>query len=75
MGALLTKYTTTNLSNDILSDLTDCFGDKVFKNVIRNNVKIGESQTVGMPILHYDAKSAGAEDYMSLAKEVLEYGN
>lgn len=75
MGALLTKYTQTNLSNAVHTELTEFFGDKVFKNVIRNNVKIGESQTCNKPILYYDSKSAGSEDYMSLAKEVIGYGN
>lgn len=75
MGALLTKYNKTNLSDGIYNELTEFFGDKVFKNVIRNNVKIGESQTVNKPILYYDSKSAGSEDYMALAKEVIENGN
>jgi len=75
MGALLTKYTQTNLFNGIYSELAEFFGDKVFKNVIRNNVKIGESQTVNKPILYYDSKSAGSEDYMALAKEVIGDGN
>lgn len=46
LGALLTKYTPTNLSNNIYSELSTVFGDKVFQNVIRNSVKIGESQSV-----------------------------
>lgn len=75
MGALLTKYTNTNLLNNVYAELSECFGDKVFKNVIRSNVKIGESQTVAKPIIHFDSKSAGSEDYMALAKEVIEYGN
>ncbi|HEX9058889.1 MAG TPA: AAA family ATPase [Clostridia bacterium] len=75
MGALLTKYTNTNLSNNVYAELAECFGDKVFKNVIRSNVKIGESQAVAKPILYFDSKSAGSEDYMALAKEVIEYGN
>lgn len=75
LGALLTKYTATNLSQNTYMELSNCFGDKVFKNVIRNNVKIGESQTVGKPIIYFNAKCNSSEDYSSLAKEVLENGN
>lgn len=76
LGALLTKYvSTTNLSNNLYTELESIFGDKLFKNVIRNNVTIGDSQTAGIPVIYYNPKCAGAEDYISLAKEIVGNGN
>lgn len=75
MGALLTKYKNTNLASSVYEELNKYFGDKVFKNVIRDNIKIGESQAYGKPVIYYDKKCAGTDDYMSLAEEVLHYGD
>lgn len=47
------------------------FGDLVFKSVIRENVSLAEAPAEGKTIFEYAPKSSGAEDYSSLAKEVL----
>lgn len=70
-GALLTKYLPTNLANEIYSELKNYFGDKVFENVIRKNVAVGNSKKVGKPVIYYDRKSTSSEDYLAFAKEVL----
>ena len=76
LGVLLIKYlSTTNLSNNLYAELENIFGDKLFRNVIRDNVKIGESQSAGKPVLYFDPKCAGSEDYISLAKEIAGNGN
>lgn len=47
------------------------FGDLVFNTVIRSNVALAEAPSCGQTIFEYAAKSSGAEDYQSLAKEVV----
>ena len=47
------------------------FGDLVFKTVIRTNVALAEAPANGQTIFEYEPKSTGAEDYTSLAKEVM----
>ena len=49
----------------------DYFGDKVYKTYINRNVRLGEAPSHGKPILLYDATSVGAQNYMSLASEIL----
>jgi chromosome partitioning protein len=48
------------------------FGDLVFDTVIRSNVALAEAPSCGQTIFEYAPKSSGAEDYESLAKEVLD---
>jgi chromosome partitioning protein len=42
-----------------------------FKTRIRRNIKLAEAPSHGQSIFEYDKRSAGAVDYVSLAKEVL----
>jgi len=44
----------------------------VFSSIIPRAVRIGEAPSHGLPIERYDSKSAGAEAYRNLAKEVLK---
>jgi len=62
----------TRLSQDIIADLRKRFGDKIYETVIRENVKLAEAPSFGKPITIYDSKSSGAEDYRSLASEIIK---
>ena len=72
-GVLLTMFDTRlNLSHQVAEEVRKYFGDKVYKTVIHRNVRISESPSFGKPIIHYDAISTGAKNYMALTNEVLE---
>ncbi len=72
-GVLLTMFDTRlNLSHQVAEEVRKYFGDKVYKTVIHRNVRISESPSYGKPIIHYDAISSGAKNYMSLTNELLE---
>ena len=72
-GALLTMYDArTNLSNEVVKEVKNYFGDKVYKTVIPRNVKLSEAPSYGMPITIYDAKSKGAKSYEKFVKEFLK---
>jgi chromosome partitioning protein len=61
----------TRHSKDVLDELKARFKSMIFKTYIRENVKLAEAYSFQKPIIHYDSKSAGAEDYRELAKEFL----
>jgi len=72
-GALLTMYDgRLNLSREVAQDVRSCFSGKVFDVVISRNVKLSESPSFGKPIIMYDIMSAGAENYLTLAKEIMQ---
>lgn len=72
-GALLTMYDSrTNLSNQVVKEVSKYFGDNVYKTVIPRNVKLSEAPSYGMSITEYDGRSKGAKAYDKLAKEFLK---
>lgn len=72
-GALLTMYDVrTNLSNQVVKEVKNYFGDKVYKTVIPRNIKLSEAPSYGMPITVYDPKSKGAKSYEKFVKELLK---
>jgi chromosome partitioning protein len=71
-GALLTMYDgRLNLSREVAEDVRNCFSGKVFEVVITRNVKLSEAPSFGKPIILYDIMSNGAENYLTLAKEIM----
>lgn len=72
-GALLTMYDARlNLSRQVADDVRTFFSDKVFKSVISRNVKLSEAPSHGRPIILYDIMCSGAENYLNLAREIIE---
>jgi chromosome partitioning protein len=61
----------TNLSIQVVDEVKDYFGDKVYSTIIPRNVRLAEAPSFGMHILEYDPKSKGAEAYMEFANEFL----
>jgi len=73
-GVVLTMFDArTNLSIQVVEEVKKYFGNKVYRTIIPRNVRLSEAPSFGLPIILYDAKSKGAECYMELASEVIEY--
>jgi len=71
-GVLLTMFDgRLNLSRQVADEARKYFDDKVYETVISRNVRLSEAPSFGKPIILYDILSSGAENYISLAKEVL----
>lgn len=72
-GILLTMYDTRlNLSNQVVQEVRRRFGDSVFKTIIHRNTRLGEAQSMRMPVIMYDAACKGAVNYLNLAREILQ---
>ena len=76
-GIVFCMYTSrTRLCKEVIEKVKEHFAkDQVFDTVIRKNVKLSESPSHGKPIISYAPSSHGSEDYMSLAKEVVQQEN
>ena len=72
-GFLLTMYDSRlRLANQIYDEVKRHFQELVFKTVIQRNVKLSESPSHGLPVILYDAESAGAKNHLNLAKEIMD---
>lgn len=70
--ALATLYDRrTAFGREILKDLSGYFGEALFGTVIHSNVKLKEASSFGVPIVDYDPRARGCQDYMALAQEVV----
>ncbi|TYQ14760.1 UNVERIFIED_CONTAM: chromosome partitioning protein [Acetivibrio alkalicellulosi] len=73
-GVVLTMFDArTNLSIQVVEEVKKYFKNKVYRTVIPRNVRLSEAPSYGLPIILYDPKSKGAECYLELAEEVIEY--
>ena len=74
-GVVFTMYDArTNLSLQVVENVKDNLEQNIYKTIIPRNIRLAEAPSYGMPINHYDVKSAGAESYMRLADEVISQG-
>ena len=55
----------------VVDQVKEMVNDYVFKTIIHRNSKIGESPSVGQPVIMYDATSTGAINFLNLATEFL----
>ena len=73
-GVVLTMFDArTNLSLQVVEEVQKFFNNKVYRTIIPRNIKLSEAPSHGLPIILYDPKSKGAECYLQLAQEVIDY--
>lgn len=71
-GLLRTLFDPRNmLAQQVSAQLTQHFGDKVYRTVIPRNVRLAEAPSYGQPALSYDRGSKGAQAYLALAGEII----
>jgi len=73
-GVVFTMYDSrTNLSMQVVENVKNNLNQNIYKTIIPRNVRLAEAPSHGLPINMYDTRSAGAESYRSLAREVVNY--
>ncbi len=71
-GVVMSMYDKRlNMANIVIKEVSEIITDKVFETIIHRNSKIGESPSLGLPVILYDVTSKGANNYLNLAKEFL----
>jgi chromosome partitioning protein len=76
LGVAITMYDKrTSLSDQVLAEMKNYFGDKLFSTVIPRNVRLAEAPSFGKTIFEHDRWSKGARAYKQLAKEVAKRAN
>jgi chromosome partitioning protein len=74
-GVIGTRFDARKMLNrEIEEKVKAHFEGKVFKTLIRENISLAEAPSFGKTIFEYRPDSHGAEDYLSLCKEIIERG-
>jgi chromosome partitioning protein len=72
-GILLTMYDRRlRLSNQVVEDVQTHFSEIVFDTIIHRNTTLGEAPSHGESVIMFDAESKGAQNYLDLARELLQ---
>jgi chromosome partitioning protein len=72
IGVVMTMYDgRTKLSQQVVSEVREHFGDRVFETMIPRSTRLAEAPSFGKPIIHYDKYSAGSAAYEVLAQEFI----
>jgi chromosome partitioning protein len=72
-GVVLTMYDArNNLSGQVVADVRQFMGAKVYDTIIPRNVRVSEAPSYGKPVLVYDLKCVGSEAYLRLATEIIQ---
>jgi chromosome partitioning protein len=72
-GIVLTMFDSrNNLANQVVADVRQFMGAKVYNTMIPRNVRISEAPSYGKPVLVYDLKCVGSDAYLKLATEVIQ---
>jgi chromosome partitioning protein len=73
MGVVMTMHDSrTKLANQVVSEVREHFGERVFETMIPRSTRLAEAPSFGKPIIHYDKYSAGSAAYELLAQEFVK---
>jgi chromosome partitioning protein len=73
LGIVMTMFDgRTNLSQQVVGEVRQHFGEQVFDTVIPRTTRLAEAPSFGKPVIHYDKYSSGAAAYEVLAQEVMQ---
>jgi chromosome partitioning protein len=72
-GIVMTMFDSrTNLSSQVVADVREHFGERVYETVIPRTVRLSEAPSFGKSILEHDPNGTGARAYRALAKEFIQ---
>lgn len=72
-GILMTMFDSrTNLSSQVVSEVRQHFGKKVYDTVIPRTVRLSEAPSFGKSVLEYDTSGVGAHAYRMAAREFIK---
>jgi chromosome partitioning protein len=72
-GIVMTMFDgRTNLSQQVVADVREHFGERVYQTVIPRSVRLSEAPSFGKSILEYAPSGAAAQAYRALAREFIE---
>ncbi len=72
-GIIMTMYDgRTNLSRQVVDEVTKHFPDHIFERVVPRTIRLSEAPSFGKTIFQHDASGTGSRAYIAVAHEFLE---
>src|SRR6201987_1661261 len=72
-GIVMTMFDSrTNLSEQVVNEVRQHFGERVYRTVVPRTVRLSEAPSFGKSILEYDSSGVGAAAYRNLAREFIK---
>jgi chromosome partitioning protein len=72
VGILATMYSTGTIhAREVLEDIRDTFGDKVFDEIIYNSIRFAEASVANQAIVQYANRHKGARAYKKVAADLI----
>src|ERR671930_752268 len=72
-GIVMTMFDgRTNLSEQVVAEVRQHFGERVYQTVIPRSVRLSEAPSFGKSILEYAPSGAAAEAYRALSREFIQ---
>ncbi len=72
-GILLTMLDKRVVASwEVVNEIKECFGEKVFKTIINSNVKAQIAPRYGKPVIAFASRSPASKQYKELAKELVK---
>jgi chromosome partitioning protein len=73
LGVVMTMFDSrTKLSNQVVDEVREHFGERVFETMIPRSTRLAEAPSFGKPIIHYDKYSSGSAAYEVLSQEFVK---
>ncbi len=60
------------LAIQVIGELKKHYADKLFETTISRGVKLSEAPGFGLPVYYHDKRSRGAQEYLDVAKELMQ---
>ncbi|GAA5495398.1 sporulation initiation inhibitor protein Soj [Rubritalea halochordaticola] len=71
-GILMTMFDgRTNLSRQVVEEVSNYFPEQLYENVIPRTIRIGEAPSHGITIFEHDPTGSGSRSYRAVAEEFL----
>lgn len=70
-GIVMTMYSHTKLSDEVVEQVRSHYGEAVYEAIIPRSVRAGEAPSFGLPVVTYAPSSSVAEGYIAFGKEFL----
>jgi len=61
----------TSFAREVHQEIRGFFGEALYSTLIHRNVRLKEAASFGKPVVDYDRRARGTEDYTALAAEVI----